>query len=77
MESTYKINYKMDYDAFSDLCKAEGSPMTFEEVVDYEPEFRLTRFKALSTEGQKFVEQALTVKPAAPSLSIVQKKVKK
>ena len=77
LESTYKLDYKMDYDQFCDLCKLEGSPMAFEEVVDYEPEFRLTRFKALPPEGQEFVMQALTVKPAAPSLSIVQKKVKK
>ena len=69
----YNLDYEMDYDKFCDLCKKDDAPMTFEEVVDYEPKFVLKRFKELDSDGQKFVTEALTIKPAAPSMEIIQK----
>lgn len=73
----YSLDYKMDYDKFCDLCKEENKfNMTFEEVVDYEPKFVLKKFKELNKAEQEFVEQALTIKPAAPSMEIQKKKVK-
>jgi hypothetical protein len=72
LEGGYNLDYKMDFMAFRMMCNEGGEEhgVCMEDVVDYKPEFRMALYKTLTTEQQQFIDGALTIKPAAPTLTI-------
>lgn len=79
LKGTYKINRLVDEGAVSQL-----SPVLWErgynldELLHYKMSLRLSEYRKLTAEQQKFFDQVLLIKPGAPSLEIVEdKKAKK
>jgi hypothetical protein len=77
LEGKYTLDYKLDIDDFKKICvgpKALEVGLEFEDVVDLKEVFNATRYKQLAPEMQSLISEAVTVKPAAPTLAIVKKK---
>jgi hypothetical protein len=77
LEGKYTLDYKLDIDDFKKICvspKALDVGLEFEDVVDLKEVFNATRYKQLAPELQSLISEAVTVKPAAPTLAIVKKK---
>jgi hypothetical protein len=77
LEGKYTLDYKLDIDDFKKICvspKALDVGLEFEDVVDLKEVFNATRYKQLAPELQSVISEAVTVKPACPTLAIVKKK---
>jgi len=77
LEGKYALSYSMDFDKFRKVCDSDAGldvGLVFEDVVDYKPVFNTTTYKQLAEEMRAVIDEALTIKPAAPTLEI--KKVK-
>ena len=78
LEGKYTLDYKLNIDDFKKICvgpQALEVGLEFEDVVDLKEIFNATRYKQLAPEMQAIIKEALTIKPACPTLAIVKKKV--
>jgi hypothetical protein len=80
LEATYALDRKMDFDKFRELCntpEAMDMGLIFEDLVDYVPKFLDGAYLKQSPVARVVIDETLVIKPAAPSMKIVGKKVKK
>jgi hypothetical protein len=73
LEGKYALSYSMDFDKFRKVCDSEEAldvGLVFEDVVDYKPVFNATTYKYLADEMRVVIDEALTIKPAAPTLKL-------
>jgi hypothetical protein len=71
-KGTYKLTRDIDEAVFATMA-----PQFFEaginpnKLIRHKPELAVTEYRKLTAEQQKLVDQALVIKPGAPSLEIV------
>jgi len=73
----YVINRKIDPGALDALREAQRVPdsnapkINIDELVKYNPELAISKYRELTAEEQLWFDQALIIKPGAPTLEVV------
>lgn len=77
LKGTYKLDRKIDEAALpAVLEQLRKQNVVTELLVKYEPKLSATNYKALSIENQRIFDQAMTIKPASPTLELIPPKTK-
>ncbi len=77
LKGTYKLDRKVDQAALPPvIIQLQKLLVNTDELVVFSPDLTLKRYRELTKEQQQIMDQALDVKPAAPTLEIVPPKAK-
>ena len=70
LRATYKLGYKVDPQALD--ATLEQLPVAVaDKLIKYNPALVLAAYKGLATDDKAIMDEALTIKPGAPTLEIV------
>lgn len=72
LKGTYKINRTIDEAALPAVLEAlRKKKLATEALVAYKPSLVIKGYRALSDDHRRILEQALVIKPGAPSLELI------
>lgn len=72
IKGTYKLDRKLDEAALPiALAELRKQNVVTETLIRYKPEIETKAYKALSDANRMILEQAMTIKPASPTLELI------
>lgn len=81
LKAVGKLNYNLDSDKTNEaldelIASGNDGPFVAERLVKFKPSLSVSEYKKLTPERQRFFDEALTITQGAPTLTIVEPKVK-
>lgn len=71
LKTTYKLDRKLDSSALpAVLAELRKHDVPADSLVDYEPKLNLKMYRTLSDANRSIFDQAMTIKPASPTLEL-------
>lgn len=77
LKAVFKQNYNIDrerVDAMLEKLRTQGAAAIADRIIKWSPSLSLTEYRQLSNGAKKIVDTVVTIKPATPSIYLIEPK---